>query len=67
MPPKGREEVGMYVERLLEECADIAHASRWREPLEISLEPGGAAVWYAANSASVRWSVRMRYREKCHV
>ena len=27
--------------RLLEECRDVANASRWREPLEISLDPGG--------------------------
>ena len=29
------------LERLLEECKAIAEASRWREGIDISLEPGG--------------------------
>jgi 2-dehydro-3-deoxyphosphooctonate aldolase (KDO 8-P synthase) len=32
-----------HLSQLLEECRNIAHASRWREELPISLEPGGAA------------------------
>lgn len=32
-----------HLTSLLEECRDIAQASRWREPLDLNLEPGGDA------------------------